>query len=505
MGRRLENYLSQARFYADQAKQARALKEIPEELVNQPLDYKLVRKVLHWFKGSFFRWTDSPVCSKCGDKASTNEGMVEASDDELRYGATRVEAWRCAACDVVVRFPRYNDPEHLLTTRNGRCGEWANCFTLCTSALGFESRLVVDWTDHVWTELLLEDKWTHCDPCESCLDAPLTYEAGWGKKLTYIFAFGPCEVVDVAPRYTREWTKLLERRTAVTEETLTKIVTNLDSQARLTIDLPIWRESESKELVARRTAPASAPQGAELLGRTSGSAKWRKERGEMGNEFTVLSAEPGSIFVCAGSMSRTSMDGSRDADVHVLGMTNLRSETAVPFFDFSGEGAGLEINGPTGTPCCDDAFLSQHGFTIEVWVQAQATNLHYDAFRNPVVSRHGPASGWEIRLCREGGFIFLVTMDGTHLETPCSQGMQLWDGTWQHIACMLHDDSLVVSIKGDQVVKATVAKGPRNSFPGPICIARNPVWRDRGACCQVHAVRITPRKLDHSSFLLDLI
>ena len=41
----------------------------------------------------------------------------------------------------------------IMAVNIGRGGEWANCFVLCCRALGFDTRHVVDWTDHVWAEV----------------------------------------------------------------------------------------------------------------------------------------------------------------------------------------------------------------------------------------------------------------------------------------------------------------------------------------------------------------
>jgi hypothetical protein len=48
---------------------------------------------------------------------------------------------------IFLGFPlfSFNLTLQLVETREGRCGEWANCFTLYCRAFGYESRLVCNW------------------------------------------------------------------------------------------------------------------------------------------------------------------------------------------------------------------------------------------------------------------------------------------------------------------------------------------------------------------------
>ena len=57
-------------------------------------------------------------------------------------------------------------------------------------ALGHEARWVVDWADHVWTEVYCprSGDWIHLDPCEAAVKENLLYQ-GWGKKQTYVLGF----------------------------------------------------------------------------------------------------------------------------------------------------------------------------------------------------------------------------------------------------------------------------------------------------------------------------
>ena len=144
--------------------------------------------------------------------------------------ASIVESYFCKACNKEVRFPRYNNVCKLLESRNGRCGEWANCFTGLVRSLGHDARQVHDLTDHVWTEVFIitEDRWAHMDSCENAYDAPKMYEKGWGKKLTYCFSATTEEVVDVTQRYIINPYKNKVRRITVPEVWLEMAINDIN-------------------------------------------------------------------------------------------------------------------------------------------------------------------------------------------------------------------------------------------------------------------------------------
>eukprot|EP00293_Proteomonas_sulcata_P014474 CAMPEP_0184309558 /NCGR_PEP_ID=MMETSP1049-20130417/17684_1 /TAXON_ID=77928 /ORGANISM="Proteomonas sulcata, Strain CCMP704" /LENGTH=114 /DNA_ID=CAMNT_0026622451 /DNA_START=41 /DNA_END=385 /DNA_ORIENTATION=+ len=85
-------------------------------------------------------------------------------------------------------------------------------------ALGYETRWVVDWTDHVWVEVLVQGEWCHIDPCEAAFNEKKMY-LGWGKKHTYIIAFSPdTGLEDVTMDYADDLTEVQKRRDVTEEE-----------------------------------------------------------------------------------------------------------------------------------------------------------------------------------------------------------------------------------------------------------------------------------------------
>ena len=69
----------------------------------------LLIELLNWFKNSFFTWFDAAHCSTCNERMQ-NMGLGVPTASDVRYGAHRVENFKCSSCGATDRFPRYNDP-----------------------------------------------------------------------------------------------------------------------------------------------------------------------------------------------------------------------------------------------------------------------------------------------------------------------------------------------------------------------------------------------------------
>lgn len=149
--------------YADPKVLIAVKNEIPEDILyafDPDNPFSTVKATLKWFK-NFMYWNKSP------------------------------------------KMQRHNSVIDILKTREGRCGEWANLYTAVLNAIGIHARLVLDFTDHVWTEYYDENYgWRHVDVTIPTVGDPLYYQKVWKKKLSFVIAFGPDKIEDRTRYYT---------------------------------------------------------------------------------------------------------------------------------------------------------------------------------------------------------------------------------------------------------------------------------------------------------------
>jgi hypothetical protein len=98
---------------------------------------------------------------------------------------------------------RRNDPLEIIGYGKGRCGEFSILFTALCLAHNYRARLILDMSDHVWTEVWNEDerRWIHVDPSEKRIDDPFMYERDWRKNLKEVYAFENGKQEDVTKHY----------------------------------------------------------------------------------------------------------------------------------------------------------------------------------------------------------------------------------------------------------------------------------------------------------------
>lgn len=98
---------------------------------------------------------------------------------------------------------RHSEPFEILKYGQGKCREFSVLYTAICLASGYRARLILDMSDHVWTEVWdpTHRIWVHVDPSERRVNDPLMYERDWKKKLQEIYAFEGDQIIDVTGKY----------------------------------------------------------------------------------------------------------------------------------------------------------------------------------------------------------------------------------------------------------------------------------------------------------------
>jgi len=188
---------------------------VPEAVLK---DKDIIPALLRWFKSDFMHWVPKVIkCPRCADRGKNGNDttmepeVIEGTSWQLR----KVEVHTCPKCGEKYTFPRYAEVLKIAQTRAGRCSEWSMLFGAILQSLSFHTRIVHDYLDHCWNEVMLDGRWIHIDSTlqlPTSFNHPKHYEQNWGKEYYFVFAFMADNIQDVTLSYTEHWAQVQKRR-----------------------------------------------------------------------------------------------------------------------------------------------------------------------------------------------------------------------------------------------------------------------------------------------------
>eukprot|EP00580_Thalassiosira_gravida_P016583 CAMPEP_0201663636 /NCGR_PEP_ID=MMETSP0494-20130426/5360_1 /ASSEMBLY_ACC=CAM_ASM_000839 /TAXON_ID=420259 /ORGANISM="Thalassiosira gravida, Strain GMp14c1" /LENGTH=1060 /DNA_ID=CAMNT_0048142267 /DNA_START=184 /DNA_END=3366 /DNA_ORIENTATION=+ len=275
-------------------------------------DDLFLKRLTRYFKQEVMKWCNQPPCSNPNCKGNEDGKQMESkgvrgpeTEAEKVGQAGRVEVYNCKLCGTETTFPRFNSPRALFQSRRGRCGEFANLFGTYCRALGFDTRYILDFTDHVWVEVwsARQQRWLHADACEGLIDRPNMYEQGWGKKLNYALGATHDSVADVTKRYTRKFYsdefQARRREYAPDENASDRIFRQMNDALRQMNNTGKGRLEEIEKRGKAEAKFFGMVQSSGVWdvdyreGRISGSLAWKASRRELGDSKTKVEGVEG--------------------------------------------------------------------------------------------------------------------------------------------------------------------------------------------------------------------
>lgn len=120
-----------------------------------------------------------------------------------------------------------------------------------------------------------------------------------------------------------------------------------------------------------------------------------------------------------------------------------------------------------------DDRLTPRSFTVLAWVRPMGTGRPYYTY--PIVSKHGPGQGWELRAgAGRGGF--LITVDGVYHDL----NVPLENDVWHLLAATYGGSTMRFYVNGvlraSKAVPSATSPWKITPYTGDMNIGRNPYW-----------------------------